>query len=198
MALFWTFAEGLILFTLRSAFFSLKKRVDKSQPSFLIFCVIIFALFICLMFCGEIFFGKFLDLQQALNLTFYRWALWNFFCTLWVIMEGIIMVYVLRIYNTLKYLLKKDLKSGKNNMVRIRLSYGILLLALPLFALYAFYEYNILSIISRYGLDAKSLRFMSLFYIRVCGIFWILFEWIIAFIGIKTYFMLKIIGEPAK
>lgn len=199
MALFWTFAEGLILFTLRLVFFSLKKGGDKSQASFFIFCVIIFALLICLMFCGEIFFGKFLDLHQGYNLTVYRWALWNFFCTLWVILEGTIMVYVLRIYKTLKHpLKKKDLKEGKSNMIRIKFSYGIPLLAFPLFALYAFYEYNVLSVISKYGLDVKTLYRMSVFYIRVCGIFWILFEWIIAFIGIKTYFILKMIGEPTK
>ena len=198
MALFWTFAEGLILIYLRWGFLSFNKGEGK-QRAFLIFCIAVFALLLWLMFGGEVFFAKFVDLEQGFNLSVYRWALWNFFCTLWVLLEGIIMVYVLRIYKTLKQPYKnKGLKTGKNSLLGANFNYGIPLLIVSLFTLYFFYEYNFVSMVNKNVLDAKSIYRISLFYIRVCGFFWILFEWIVAFIGIKAYLFLKTTGDPTQ
>lgn len=186
MALFWTLAEGLILIYIRWGFMFLIKRKGR-EKIFLISCVTIFGLLIFLMYGGEIFFGKFMDLRRGTNLHIYRWALWNFFCTLWVVLEGIIMIYVLRIYKALRSpLQKKVLKREKSNF-----PYGILILIFSFFTLYVFYQYNLLSIINKNLLDARGIVHISTFYIRICGLFWILFEWIVAFIGIKTYFVLK-------
>ena len=197
MALFWTFAEGLVLIYLRWGVLLLK-RGEERQKIFLIFCVITFFLLTCLMFGGESFFGLFFDLQTGLNLITYRWALWNFFCTLWVILEGIIMLYVVRLYKTLRPSLNESvstLTKEKSSTPLSNSSYGIYALISVLISLYVFYEYNLLTMIGENGLDVESIYRISLFYIRICGIFWVLFEWIVAFMGIKTYLLLKGVGE---
>ncbi len=198
MALFWTLAEGLILFYVRAGFLFFKEG-KKRQKTFLTICVITFGFLILLLFGGEYFFGKIIDLRQDIHLMVYRWALWNFFCTLWVILEGVIMIYVLRIYKTLMPpLQKKNLKIEKSHPVKNGLTWGIPVLIFPFFALYIFYEYNLLSLFNKDLLDAKSIFHISSFYIRICGLFWILFEWVVAFYGIKTYFFLKRRGVPIK
>lgn len=198
MALIWTFAEGLLLFYIRGGFL-FSKEGKRGQKKFLIFCVTLFGLLISLVYGGEIFFGKFMDLRQDIHLMVYRWALWNFFCTLWVILEGVIMVYVLKIYKTLMPpLQKKNLKKEKSRSVKNGLTWGIPVLIFPLFALYIFYEYHLLSLFNKDLLDAKSIFHISSFYIRICGLFWILFEWVVAFYGIKTYFFLKRRGVPIR
>jgi hypothetical protein len=198
MALFWTLAEGLILFYVRGGFLFFKEG-KKRQKIFLIFCVTLFGLLILLLFGGEFFFGKIIDLRQDIHLMVYRWALWNFFCTLWVILEGVIMVYVHRIYKTLMpSLQKKDLTKEKSRPVKNGLTWGIPLLIFPLFALYLFYEYGLLSLLNKDLLDSRSIFPISSFYIRICGLFWILFEGVVAFFGIKTYLALKRMGVPIK
>ena len=193
MALFWTFAEGLILIYMRWGVLFLR-RGEERQRIFLFFCIVIFFLLFCLMFRGENFFGGFMDLEQGHNLKVYRWALWNFFCTLWVILEGIIMVYVLVLYKTLTFHLKNSdviIKKEKRQRTKSNITYGIPLLIISLFSLYIFYEYNLISIIENNVIDGKAIYRISLFYIRICGLFWIIFEWIVAYVGIKTYRLMK-------
>ncbi|MDY7038552.1 MAG: hypothetical protein SV375_20665, partial [Thermodesulfobacteriota bacterium] len=192
-ALFWTFAEGLILFYMRWGVLFLR-RGEGRQRIFLFFCVVIFLLLFCLMFGGENYLSGFLDLEQGHNLKVYRWALWNFFCTLWVILEGIIMIYVLVLYKTLTFHLKNNdviIKKEKRQRTRSNITYGIPLLIINLFSLYIFYEYNLISLIENNVIDGKAIYRISLFYIRICGLFWILFEWIVAYVGIKTYRLMK-------
>lgn len=192
MALFWTLAEGLILIFIRWGFLFIKKGEGR-QRDFLIFFATTFALLISLLFWGETILGRIVDLQKGIHLAAYRWALWNLFCTLWVILEGGIMIYGFRIYKRFK-LTFQDQDLAKNNP-RTNVAYGMPLLIASLFALYIFYECNLLSTIARYGLDARSLYRISIFYIRICGLFWILFEWIIAVLVIKIYVALKEMGE---
>ena len=195
MALFWTLAEGLILIFLRQGLIYLK-RGKTTRKNFLVFCVTGFALLICLAFFGEGLLGRFLPLERGLNLTLYRWALWNLFCTVWVIIEGVILVYVLRIYMMLKPpQQKREARSKNGTRGGFNSGYPIPLLIAAFFALYGFYEYNVLSLTYEKGLHAREIYRLSVFYIKVCGLFWILIEWIVALLGLKTYFILKRRGD---
>lgn len=198
MALFWTLSEGLILICLKWGFMSLKGAEKREKP-FLVFFAIFIGSLSLLIFGGENFFGRYMDLERRLNLTAYRWALWNFLCTLWVVLEGIIMVYVLRIYKTLKRChTKSELGSDQRITAVSRFPWGIPFLILIFFAFYVFYEYNLLSIMAETGLNGRGIYRMSVFYVRVCGLFWILFEWVVACLGIKTYFILKRKAEASQ
>ncbi|MFH1351720.1 MAG: hypothetical protein ABII26_12425 [Pseudomonadota bacterium] len=195
MAIFWTLSEALILVFIRWGLLFLKKREGR-QRRFLISAALIFGALAGLLFFGEVIFGGILDLQSGLNLPTYRWALWNFFCTLWVILEGSIMIYGIRIYGHLRFMLKSD--HLQKNIMRPdgdRFILGIPLLISSLFFMYLFYQHSLLSVIDRHGIDAESLYHISMFYIRICGIFWIIFEWIIAVLVIRIYGVLKGAGE---
>ena len=104
------------------------------------------------------------------------------------------MVYVLALYEILTPHLKKSdliIKKEKRRRTRSGITYGIPVLIISLFSLYIFYEYNLLSIIDKNVIEDKGIYRISLFYIRICGLFWILFEWIVAYVGIKTYRLMK-------
>jgi len=189
MALFWTLAEGLILIYMRRGFLIFKMGKPQ-QRGFNLFCGTMFIILVFIMLGGESLLGRFMDLGRGLNFITYRWALWNFFCTLWVVLEGIIMIYVLRIYKLLAPAYNKKTFSAKGS-VKKGPAIGIPLLIFSFFILYLFYEYNLLSVINNYGLKAGGVNRISVFYIRICGLFWIIFEWIVAFIGIKTFFIMK-------
>ena len=157
------------------------KGVEKREKPFLVLFAIFIGSLSLLIFGGESFLGRYMDLEGHLNLSAYRWALWNFLCTLWVVLEGIITVYVLRIYKTLKrHHTKRELGSDRRITAVSRFPWGIPSLILVFFAFYVFYEYNLLSIMAETGLNGRDIYRMSVFYVRICGLFWILFEWVVA------------------
>jgi hypothetical protein len=198
MALFWTLAEGVILLFLRWGLLLLG-RERESQKYFLAFSMITFAFLALLVFLGESIFGRVLNLEHIDHLTLYRWALWNFFCTLWIVLEGVIMIYVIRIYGILKVALQGRASASQGIIGDPSGSAcGIPLLVCSLFGLYLFYESALLFTVGRQGLGVEAIYHISLFYIRICGIFWIVFEWIVAILGIKTFFALKGMEESTR
>ena len=190
MPLFWTLAEGLILVAIRGAYLFLN-REKTNQRFFLILCVVAFLFLTFLRFYGENFFGNFFDLHDKNHLLFYKRASWNFFCTTWVVLEGGIMVYVLRIYS----LLRSEIEKNTDKPHAMGKGIPMIVMVLSFFTLYGLYEYAILFLKMHHGLNMERIHFISIFYVRVCGVFWIAFEWIVAVVGIKTYFYLKKSGE---
>lgn len=186
--LFWTFAEGLILLAVRWGYLCLRKEKGR-QPLFWIFCIMAFFFLMLFRFGGKALFGHFFDLKNAADLLFYKRASWNFFCTVWVILEGAIMVYVLRIYDLMKMSMGE--KRGKSNRGTRSCAPAIFILVGSLACLYGFYEGFLWSLKTNHGLGMNSIHHISIFYVRICGIFWIAFEWVVAVMGFKTYFLLK-------
>ena len=196
MPLLWTFTEGLVLVALRWGFLSLTKE-EGHQKIFIFFCLTTFLLLIILRFWGAHLFDQFVDLRKMKNLILFRRASWNFFCTLWVILEGIIMIYVLKIYRLIKPLLgNKQSNNTKRAWPRKETAYGIPALIISLFALYAFYQYHVLMLGVYHPLSIEEIRLLSSFYIRICGLFWILFEGIVAITGIRMLLCLKRMETP--
>gem|GEM_PF-1535074 len=195
MALFWTLAEGLIFVYLRWGFLSLKGEKRGQRVVVPVF-VAAFLLLTVLIFAWKSLLGPFLHLDEGIHLTIYRKAVWSFFCTIWIVLEGMIMVYVLRLYRLVNQSLKKKDKNAPGSFSPGReFAYGIPAVLLALFGLFLFYEYLILRLEDTVGLTAEHVRHLSLFYVRICGLFWIAFEWIVAFIGVKTYLVLKRTGR---
>jgi hypothetical protein len=150
------------------------------------------ALLTLLLFGGETLLGGFLDLQKPVNLSLYRRTLWHFFCTLWVLFEGIIMVYVIRIHGVLDSALRKDGEKGEKNPSKAgSASYGMAALILGLVGFYLLYDYHLIALVKKHHLDRSGFYNLFVFYVRVCGLFWISFEWIVAVFGIRTYHILR-------
>ncbi|MFH1490330.1 MAG: hypothetical protein ABII06_15600 [Pseudomonadota bacterium] len=198
MALFWTLAEGLLVFFLRWGFIFFSRGRGR-QRVFLLFCLGFFLFLGGLLFAGEGVVGSVVDLQRGHHLKIYRWALWNFFCTLWVVLEGLIMIYMIRIYRELRPCIALAKTPGSLEVRdRNRALFGAPLLICSLFALYVFYQFNLFSLLWGPGLDSKGIYRISVFYIRICGIFWILFEGIAAVLTVKAFLILKNMEDPIR
>lgn len=191
MALFWTLAEGLILIYVRGALMSLR-GAEKGLRRHFLFLAVALGLLSPLVLGGEYIFGGLSGPERSLPLNAFPWGLWDFLCTLWVVLEGVIMVYVWRIYRTLKpHLEEREPGQEANTGASKDSPYGIPFLVISFFAFYAFYEYNLLFTVHNRGLDGMDVYRMSVFYVRICGLFWILFEWIVALVGVRIFHMLK-------
>ncbi len=189
MAIFWTLAEGLILLFLRSGWLSISGR-ETQQSAALFLCSVLFALLACLMFAGESVFERLIiDLEKVSYLVAYRWGLVTFFCTLWVILEGIIMIYVVRVYRLVR---RRSDGSGSSGLsFKTSSTFLVPLLVLSLILFYAFYEAQLIHLIGKHDLVSWPIYHISVFYIRLCGLFWVVFEWVIAIVGFRTYWALK-------
>lgn len=194
MALFWTAAEGILLVMMRWGYLT-ASRGDGRQKKFTVAFTAALGALCLVLFFGEYLLGRVLDLDNTLNRTLYRWALWNSFCTLWVILEGCIMVYVCRLYRILRkggggrpVALTGD--SGKEDRAS-QTKWGIPLLVLGFLTLFLLYEAALFHVLGHAGLSLRGVVRISLFYIRICGIFWILFEGVVAIQGLRAYGILK-------
>lgn len=195
MALFWTLSEGLILVCLRWGLLVLRGK-DGGQGPFILLSTFVFFLLCLLMFTGETLLDRIVGLENPAHVVAGRWGLWTFFCTLWVALEGVIMIYVIRIYRIIKVSHSieafNDPNAGAGRGSRCFTS----LLVCFFLVLYLAYQAGLLSTIADPGLDSRGIYRVSLFYVRVCGIFWIAFEWVVAILGIRTFLILKETGEP--
>ncbi|MBW1800975.1 MAG: hypothetical protein JRJ85_09615, partial [Deltaproteobacteria bacterium] len=192
MALIWTFAELLILVMVRWVFFILQDR-RKHFRDVVLFSALLFCILGVLLIAGEDIFERFLDLHPRRNLMLYRRLLWNFFCSVWVMLEGVIMIYVFRIYRTLSAV------SGRNAAPLTVRSlpkkrggpWPLLFLIAGFLFLFILYQYGLVSVAYRYDIPLRGIYRMSIFYVRICGIFWIIFEWVVALFGIRTYHIMR-------
>jgi hypothetical protein len=189
MALFWTLAEGLILVFFRGGWLSIA-GCEKRQSTVAALCAGLFVFLTCVMFAGESVFARLVvDLEKVSYLVAYRWGLVTFFCTLWVILEGIIMIYVLRVYRLVRT--RPEQAGVRGLSVKRSSALVVPLLILAFISFYAFYEVHLIYLIGAHDLGPRSIYHLSVFYIRLCGLFWIVFEWIIAVVGFRTYRAMK-------
>ena len=188
MALFWTVAEVGILAAVRWGYHLSADKGSGFRATALGSSILLAALGF-LLFFGETLAGRFIDLENLLPRTLFRWALWNFFCTLWVLLEGCIMIYVCRLYRTLHQ--RGRSSSGTRARPSRKKSLSLPLLALGLMGLFAAYQAGLFHAVDRYEFDLREVVRISTFYIRICGVFWILFEWVVAVQGIRAYRLLK-------
>ncbi len=191
MAFFWTLAEAIILVCVRWGHLLAAGEERPQRRAFVVTGAGLVLSFV-LLFLGEPLLGRFVDLDVRLSLTLYRWALWNFFCTVWVVLEGCIMVYVCRIFRTLKAVEERSKTGSATGGPSTKsLTTGIPILVGAFLFVYTAYQAGLFCAVDRFGLDAGPVARISLFYIRICGVFWILFEWVVAVKGIRAYRILK-------
>lgn len=176
MALFWTLAEGIIFLYLRWGYLKLRGS-ESNQRVYVILCSATFCVLALWLFTGETLANRYLSDIRHIKL--YRWGTWNFFCTLWVGLEGVIMIYVIRIYRLLR-----SKAAGKPGRTAVTIMW-------PLFFLFALYHLAFFETALNQAMTTIEIYNVSVFYIRICGLFWITFEWVVAVYGLKTYGLMK-------
>jgi hypothetical protein len=150
--------------------------------------MIVVSLFlIFVMFGSEHVLGFWFDFEDQNTLFFYRKALWNFFCTIWVLLEGVIMLYVLKIYG----ILKSSVNNTENRMFHSVCCWGIPVFFLFFALMFFTYEYALWRFMENPGVGLTAIHRISVFYIKICGGFWILFDGGVALIGFRTFTLLN-------
>ncbi len=187
MAFFWTLAEVAILVAVQWGH-GLAAGGDHKRRGSVITAGAGVACLGGVLFWGEPLLGRFVDLETHLPRTLFRWALWNFFCTVWVVLEGGIMIYVCRLYRILQ---GTGPASGQGTGGPGKSAAGPYMLAAAFVFLYLIYQAALFSAVIQFDLQVRPVIQISLFYIRICGLFWILFEWIVAIQGIRAYRLLR-------
>jgi len=185
MGIFWLFAEGLVMIYIRNGFIYLRKGEAK-QEVFLFFCITAFIVLACLNFGEEISLNRYLALKHRSLGYFYYSYLWNLLCTLWVAIEAAIVIYVFKIYNLLRIALV-----NKRPILKRAFLFGPGIFFLFLFLFYIAYHSYLGSLIDMEGYSHKNMQNSFNFYIKICGMFWILIEWLVGLIGFKIFFLLR-------
>lgn len=191
MAFFWALAEVWILLVLIQGVASATGRAAKPVLYRTIFTLSAISLAI-IAFGGTTIASQFAVMKSPLFFHFYRCAQWHFFCTFWVVLEGVIMVYIFRIYMMIKHaLIRNGPKriSPQRLTVSARMAVAVLVSCALLFLM--LYEYQTVDLIKTARFQYHQINMLSFFYMKICGIFWVVFDGGVAVLGYKTYALLK-------
>ena len=188
ITLAWTFGELFLLVGLQWVYYDFAKVAKKSIIPFLVVYVSI-----CI-FCVWLHFGAKPIIEGWLNtLGGLQWAhstlVWDFFVTLWAVIEGFVMLYVVSIY----FLIKGSTAEG-NETIRTFTVYGTFIkvgIVILLTSLYILYHYYAFNVYGKYSLRVNELKNILIFFRRIIGVFWVAFEWTIAIFIFKVYFLLN-------
>jgi len=196
MALFWVFAELFIIaYMIKGISFIVQD--GKKHHGFIFFAGVFFILLIFVTFFRNQIYSQFPDLPNAMQKKFYGYALWHFYCSQWLVFEATITLYILRIYALMKQsmgnLTKGNLTKTKKKWSTIELVtiYGVPGF-LVLYALFFIsYEYLTFLAMQNDSINWPQLNHIYLFYVKICGIFWIIIDGAAAFLGYKIFRFLK-------
>lgn len=189
MALSWTSGELLCLVYLRCLLFNLLKKGQRKQMAFFGFCVISFIFLVWILYDGVNIFYRWLDAYAGLG-WFHLHLLWKFFVTLWVGIEGVCLIYGFRIYNLVKLKLTRNKVNDDIYLISYRGWITASFLCF-IFAFYFFFFFNAIDVFQKYGLTNSNLYNISAFYLRVCGVFFNIIEWLIAIVLFRGYVLLR-------
>jgi hypothetical protein len=191
MALFWALAEiWILLFLIRGIATAGGKAVDLRRYSAIFVASAITAT--AFAFEGTTIAAKLLQLNSPLAAYFYQYAQWHFFCTFWVVLEGVIMILVFRIHSMLKNSLRHASTTlpvpGCSAAVARILTTALILC---FFAFFVIYEYQTWSLMRSVPFSLYQLNRISTFFINICGFFWVVFDGVVALLGLKTFKLIR-------
>jgi hypothetical protein len=185
MGLFWLFTEGLIMICVRGGLRFLETGRSR-QRGFVFFCLGVFAAVAFLYASQGLIAGRLRISFPLFSARFYSGCLWNLTCTLWVLVEGAVAVYVLKAYRLIKKPAAAQPEPARGFSGAVLGVICALLLAG--FVFYHTYLYLLTGRAAFSGaMTANALRF----YIKICGLCWIFIEWMVAVMAVKAYLMLK-------
>ncbi len=189
MALSWTAGELLCLIYLRWLLFDFLRKNQREQIAFFAFCAVSFVFVVWILYGGLNILYLRLDAYAGLG-WFYSHLLWKFFVTLWVGIEGVCLIYGFRIYDLVKSRLTGN--GSTNDIYPVSYSGWItasFLLLILMF--YFFFFFNAIHVFQKYGLNNSNLSNISSFYLRICGVFFNIIEWLFAIVLFRGYVLLK-------
>jgi hypothetical protein len=185
MAIFWVFAEGLIVLFIRRGYLFIKTG-DSAQKTVCYVSATVFIIIACLPFVKLMHLDRLPVLNDLFGLRLYHKYLWSFYCTIWVALEGAALIYVLK-----TYLLLRDAFGKNSPLLHETIKYSQVLFFVILLAVFAGYHFYIESFIANNFVTSVYIKNIFTLYVKICGIFWVIIEWLIGFGCLKIFFLLK-------
>jgi len=191
MALFWVFAELFIIIYVKKGL-SFIFQDGKKHYGFIVFAVVFSILLIFITFFRNHIYSLFPDMPNTMQKKFYAYSLWHFYCSQWVVFEASITLYILRVYARMQQSVCQSGKMVKKWRVVERFAaFGIPAFLVTYAFIFAGYEFLTFSALRSALIVQLQLYHINLFYIKICGIFWIAIEGGVAFLGYKILRFLK-------
>lgn len=181
--LFWTFAELAILLLVRGWLMHLEGRPRPQSRAM----IAASALWIGMAVLGlgwSAMFGSRLAAWSPVGCLLFDCALWDFGATLWVAIELVILVYVVR----LDGMLHGD-RPSPADLQALRAIAGLLVLGCC--AVYALFVHQLVRVSLRHGLSSAQIESLSVFYLKACGVVWILVEGAYAVYAVRCFRCLR-------
>lgn len=185
MGLCWLFAEGFCLVYVRWIYLRLYSPPKRSNRFFLLLSITVFLFLVAIAL-----YIAFRSYQHAgfpggkravlyLNSTF-----WRSLCVAWVLVEGLILWYIIRI---------TGLFQGEAGSTVLSITVILTLSGFSLFYVYFEYLFRLFSFQEMLGISR--LVNLSRFFIKVSGFMWIFFEWAVAIKGLQFLRFLRASAE---
>jgi len=196
MALFWVFAELFIIIYIKKGL-SFIIQDGKKHNGFIVFAGVFFILLIYVTFFRNHIYSLFPDMPNTMLKKFYDYSLWHFYCSQWVVFEASITLYILRVYAQMQQSVCQSGRIVKKwRAVERFAAFGVPAFLVTYAFIFAGYEFLTFSVLQSALISQLQLYQINLFYIKICGIFWIAIDGGAAFLGYKILRFLKTHNTP--
>jgi hypothetical protein len=191
MALFWVFAELFIIIYIKKGISSIIQD-GKKHHAFIVFACVFFMLLFFATFFRQYFYQLFPNPPGAMQKKFYGYSLWHFYCSQWVVFEAGITFYILRVYALMRQSVCRSNRLVEKWRIIERFAiFGVSAFLFLYASLFIGYEFLTFSALRTDRINQEQLYHIYLFYIKICGIFWIAIDGGAAFLGYKIFRFLK-------
>ena len=193
VAIVITLLEGVCIIYLRWVVRFLEEG-HTQQRIFIGICSCLFMTFAWLFYGGKAVVGNWIYLEYGISNWIYTILLWDFFGTLMVCFDCIVLYYGIRIY----FQIRKGYMSKAGEIYPpfqgsfTFMVWGLLFIVL---ATFVFYQYFCIHVYQTYRLSSAHVHRMSDFYRRISSVYFIIFEGSITVVALKIYMYLKKITE---
>ncbi len=196
MALFWVFAELFIIIFIKKGI-SFIVQDGKNHYGFIVFAGVFFILLTYATFFRHRIYLLFPNVPNTMQMKFYSYSLWHFYCSQWVVFEASIMFYILRVYALMQQSVCKSGRMAKKwDAIERFAIFGVPAFLVIYAFIFAGYEFLTFSVLQSALIGLLELYNINLFYVKICGIFWIAIDGGAAFLGYKILCFLKTHSTP--
>jgi len=187
MAFLWIAAYGIVLVYVRRLLLVLETGRTR-QRAFSAACGAVILFLGWLSFGGQSLVFRWLGIGGVGDIPFMS-LVWGFICTLWAVLDGVFVLYAMRLWSLLWSLLAhRQADVGRWLFAYRRWLIGIW--AGVMFGFYGIYFTHALVVFQKYRLDLGDLLTISFFFVRICGVFWVVFEGMLAVLMYQIYRLL--------
>ncbi len=189
----WTFAEIIILVYMRQFYRALTHQSLNTKGAISFVCMVV-PFLITILFMGDQIRPLLYPRDSYVFRAIHHQLIWDFFCMLWVLMEGLIGIFGIAMIGILRFSLDENPKISWEQNLRSSNRFIVLMgsgFIVAMMAFYAVFQYMCIYAVLHNLVSSHYIIQSHSFFNFSCGFLWIAVDGVVALYGVKVLKLIK-------